>query len=156
MINQKIIEALRIIDQKLKDQKIKWVLVGSTSLALQGVKIKPKDIDILADKEGAFKLNELLKEYEIKPIKFSSSELFESYLGELKINEIKVEVMGNLKERIDNKWCSLSKRLIPKIIKIGELKIPVSSLEEQLAAYEKFGRKKDSIKIQKIKETLKR
>ncbi|MDI6655315.1 MAG: DUF6036 family nucleotidyltransferase, partial [Candidatus Hydrothermarchaeota archaeon] len=101
MINQKIIKALKIINQKLKDQKIKWVLVGSASLALQRVKIKPKDIDILTNREGAYEINKLLKEYEIKPIKFGKSSVFQSYLGEFRVNNIKVEVMGNLKEKIE-------------------------------------------------------
>lgn len=60
MINQKIIEALKIINQKLKNRRIKWVLVGSVSLALQGVKISPKDIDILTNKKDVFKINKLL------------------------------------------------------------------------------------------------
>ncbi|MFH1774728.1 MAG: hypothetical protein ABH874_07215 [Methanobacteriota archaeon] len=157
MINQKIIKALKIINQKLKDQKIKWVLVGSTSLALQGVKIKPKDIDILTNREGAYEVNKLLKEYEIKPIKFGKSNVFQSYLGEFRVNKIKVEVMGNLKEKIGGKWESLSPRLkSPKIIKIEGMNLPVSPLKEQLKSYKFRGRKKDSIRVQRIKEALKR
>lgn len=156
MINQKIINTLRAIIKELKGKKIRWVLVGSTSLALQKVKIKPKDIDILTDRKGAFKLNKLLKKYEIRPVKFGRSEIFKSYFGEFRINDIKIEVMGDLEERINNKWTTLSKRLMipPKIVEIKKMKIPVSSLMEQLEAYKKLGRKKDSFRVRKIKEVL--
>jgi len=160
MLKPKIIRVLRIIYQKLKNQKIKWVLVGSTSLALQDVKIKPKDIDILTDREGAFKINKLLKEYEIKPVKFGclkigGKELFESYLGKFKIKGVKVEVMGNLKEKLGRKWIYLHKRLkSPKIIKIKGMKIPVSPLEEQLKSYSRLGRKKDAFRVKQIKKAL--
>jgi len=155
MIYQKIIEILKIINQKLKNQKIRWVLVGSASLVLQGVKIKSKDIDILTDKEGAFKINKLLKKYEVKPIKFGESNMFQSYLGEFRINEIKVEVMGNLKEKIKGKWSDFSQRLIsPKVIKIKGMDLPVSPLKKQLDSYKNLGREKDSIRVQKIKEAI--
>lgn len=39
MVSKEFIQALRILSQELKD--IDWVLVGSMSLALQGVDIKP-------------------------------------------------------------------------------------------------------------------
>ena len=76
---REIVEALKVITRRLRDAKIKWVLVGSTSLALQGVDVSPKDIDILTDKDGAFEINKLLKEYEVKSVQFKTSDLFESF-----------------------------------------------------------------------------
>jgi hypothetical protein len=156
MVPKRIQKALEIIYSKLKDKKIKWILAGSLSLALQGVKIRPKDIDIITDKKGALLMNKLLKEYEVKPVKFQRSELFESYFGKFKIDEVKIEIMGNLKEKRGKRWVSFSKRLkSPDFVKIGEIKLPVSPLIDQLKSYEKSGRKKDLIKAKKIKEVLK-
>jgi len=156
MINKKIIQALGIITNKLKQKKIKWVVVGSLSLALQGVRIKPKDIDILTTKNGAFKMNKLFRKYQIKPVKFRHSDHFQSFFGEFKINGVKIEIMGNLKERLKGKWVSLSHRLkTHKIIEIGKMKVPVSNLKDQLKFYSKSSRRKDKIKAQKIKEVLK-
>jgi len=81
---KKIIKVLKIILGKLKNKKIKWVVVGSTSLALQRVKISPKDIDILTDKEGAFKINEIFKNYQAKPVRFSQRKFFLLILVDLK------------------------------------------------------------------------
>jgi len=162
MLNLKIIKVLKIIKQKLKEKKIRWVLAGSVSLALQGVKIKPRDIDIISDKEGAFRFNELFKKYEVKPVKFGclkigGKELFESYLGKFKIKGVKVEVMGNLKEKLGRKWVYLHKRLkSPKIVEFQGMSLPVSPLKEQLKSYSNLKRKKDSIRVKKIKEVVKR
>lgn len=90
MIDSKIITALRIICDKLMQSDISWVLVGSTSLALQRVNITPQDIDILTDKDGAYKINKLLKDYEVKPVEYCQSERFQSHLGEFRINNVKV------------------------------------------------------------------
>jgi predicted nucleotidyltransferase len=155
MIEQRYMEVLRIICQSLVGQNIRWVLIGSTGLALQGVEIEPKDIDILTDKKGAFAIQELLQEYQVNPVKFSRSELFESYFGECKINDVKIEIMGDLKENIDNEWISVSGILAsPKILEIEGIHIPVSPLEQQLRAYERLGREKDFIRMQKIKKLL--
>jgi hypothetical protein len=155
MINQEIIKTLEIIYQELEKKGINWVLIGSLSLALQKIDITPKDIDILTDKEGTSKIKNLFKSYKIKPIKFSSSEFFQSYLGEFKINNIKVEVMGELKEKINNKWTSFSDRLkFRRFINIRSMKIPVSDLKKQLKSYKKSKREKDLITAQKIREFL--
>jgi len=147
MISNKLLIALKTIHEKLKDEKINWVLIGSTNLALQGIKIKPKDIDILTDKKGAFEINKLLKEYEVKPVRFSNSKLFgPQYFGEFKIRGIKVEVMGKLKK----------KKLVTKIVKIDGMSLPVVSLEEEFKAYEALGREKDFNKIKKIKNFFKK
>ncbi len=149
------IKALRVIDRKLKGKNIDWVLVGSTSLALQGVEIQPKDIDLLTDEEGAYRIGELLREYEIEPVKFRESRLFKSFFGEYKILGVEVEVMGNLEERLRDRWLSLSGRLRTKRwVKVNEMKVPVSSLREQLKVYEKLGREKDVFRAKKIREAI--
>lgn len=157
MINKKLKEVIKIISAKLKGKKIRWVLVGSVSLALQGVKIKPKDIDILTDKEGAFQIEKLFEKHKIQvfPVKLSHSKLFKSYFGKFKIKGVKFEVMGDLKEKVGNKWVSFSARLkSPKIVKLEGIKVPVSSLEEQLKSYSRLRRKKDFVRIKQIKKVL--
>jgi hypothetical protein len=43
----------KIVYNKLKDHKINFMIVGSTSLILQGIDVKANDIDIITDKKGA-------------------------------------------------------------------------------------------------------
>ena len=140
MINKKLLATLKIIDKKLRRKKVKWVLIGSVSLALQGIKIKAKDIDILTNKKGAFKINKLLKEYEVKPVKISRSKIFGTeYFGTFKIKGVKVEVMGKLKKKLPSQ----------KIVKIGGISLPVSSLKEELKAYKSLKKEKILTKLKK-------
>lgn len=156
MINEQIKKALLIISKRLKNTKIRWVIVGSASLALQGVEVKPNDIDILTDKEGAFKINKILKEYEVRPVEFRRSELWESYLGEFNIKGVKVEVMGDLR-KVNGELISISEKLSnANFVRLNEEKIPVASLTDQLESYRRIKRKEDLIKVQKIKEKLKK
>ncbi|MEM5836239.1 MAG: hypothetical protein QXI23_02125 [Candidatus Aenigmatarchaeota archaeon] len=129
---------------ELLGRKVEWMVVGSASLALQGVEIEPKDIDILTTKEGAYKISSILKEYEVKPVKFSKSRVFSSHFGKFRVEGIDVEVMGDLKAKVYGRWVSLTWRLKrPVFVKIGKLGIPVSRLEDQLKVYSMINRKKN-------------
>jgi len=149
-------QALRIIVDYLREEKIRWTLMGSVSLALQGVNVTPDDIDILTDEHGAYRIGSILEEYVVKSISYSRTNLFESFYGTYQIGETKVDVMGDLRVRLEGTWVSLSDRLkSPRIIHQNSLKIPVSSLHDQLFFYEKLGREKDKETIPKIREVLK-
>jgi len=71
---------------------------------LQGVNVRPNDIDILINEDDLVKVSKLLEDYETKPIKFCRSRFFESYLGEYNIGNVKVEVMAGLRENIGGVW----------------------------------------------------
>lgn len=154
MVSEKIKEALKIVCRKLKGKNIDWVLVGSTNLALQGVDVSPHDIDILTDEKGAFSINELLRDYEVRKVEYKESENLASYLGEFRIDDIKVEVMGDLRiKRPDGTWY---KELVirgAKNAKIGEMEVPLYPLEKELEGYKILGRVE---KVREIERTLRR
>lgn len=156
MIDSTLIDALRIIYDRLTHQNIRWVLVGSVSLALNGVNIEPEDIDILTDKEGAYRINELIKEYEVRPVKFGQTETVKSHLGEFLIRGIKVEVMGDMWEKVRGEWQDMTRQRLtaPRIIRFPGMDLPISQLADQLASYEASGREKDVAKVQRIREAL--
>ena len=155
MIDQTFVDVLKKISSLLQGHGINWVVIGSTSLALQGVDIKPKDVDIISTKDDTFRISEILKEYETKPPEFGKTHLFESYMGVYTIDRIKVEVMGDLRMKAGDEWVSLSERLVsPIIIEIDDMPIPVSSLKDQIVSYEKLGRPKDSERVRKIRDFL--
>jgi hypothetical protein len=155
MIDSRIITALRIIYDKLTQRDIRWVLVGSTSLALQGVNVTPRDIDFLTDKDGAYKINELLKDHKVRPVEYRQSERLRSYLGEFRISNVKVEVMGNYEEKVKREWQSLESRLAsPTIIQFVGMRLPVSPLRAQLLSYQSSGLEKDRAKVKEIRKVL--
>lgn len=155
MINQNFIKALKKINKEFQKHKIRWVLVGSLSLAFQNVKIKPNDIDILTDKEGALKSNKIFKRYIEKAVKWSQTERYDSFFGKFQINDVAVEIMGDLKVKEGNKWIELKPRLEkPHFIRLEDILIPVTPLEDQLKSYKKSTNNKDRKKLRFIEETL--
>jgi hypothetical protein len=122
----------------LRGKKVNWVLIGSSSLALEGMKIKPKDIDILTTKKGVFEFNKVFKKWEIESVKFKESKFFRSYFGEFKIEGVRVEVMGKLERKIEGKWIPIFQKITSKKwVKIGKAKIPIPSLKDQFQIYKK-------------------
>lgn len=135
----------------METSNVRWVLAGSLSLALQGVKVEPNDMDLLTDRRGAFRINAILKKYEKKEVTYSETEKVSSFLGIFEIQGVKVEVMGAYRERQGARWVSLSKRLEnPRIIGIDGVRIPVSPIEDQLASYRRSKRPKDVEKVEEI------
>ena len=152
-----MLEVLRFLSQELRKANVRWVLEGSLSLALQGVHTEPRDIDILTDRQGAFKTNEILKKYEEKQVEYSENDKLASYLGIFKINDVKVEVKGAYKEKEGDQWVKLSNRLEkPRIIEVDGFRVPVTPLEEQLVSYKRSTRRGDIEKIHEIQQKLKR
>jgi len=153
MISDELLEAIKILTIKLKG--VRWTLIGSANLAVHGIEINPKDIDVLTDSKEITKIKSVLKEYEKKLFSYGEKGLFKSYLAEYKINKIKVEIMADFEVKRKNKWISLSDRLNNlNIIKLNGVEIPVSSLDEQLKGYKKLGRDKDKLKIKLIEDFL--
>jgi hypothetical protein len=145
---------LRLLSDELRKAEVKWVLGGSLSLALQGVEVKPADIDVLTDKEGAFKASAILKKYEERKVEYSQTEKFASYFGVFKINDVKVEIMGDYKEKEEDRWVSLSHRLEkPRIVQIDDFEVLVSPLDDQLTSYQRSKRPKDIKKVEKIRRS---
>jgi len=144
MIRKEIADVLKFITKKFQDYGIYWVIVGSVSLTLQGLDLKPNDIDILTNKKDALKMNKLLEDYVMQPVKWSKNEEFDSYFGKFLINNVKVEIMGDLKIKMGGEWISLKNRLrSPKFIKIEGISLPVSPIKEQLEYYERRNKPKN-------------
>jgi hypothetical protein len=128
-------------------------VAGSLSLALQGVNVVPHDIDLLTDRQGALRINAMLKKYEKKAVDYAETDKVSSFFGIFEIQGVKVEVMGDYRERQGTKWVSLSRRLAnPKIIEVDGMRLPVSSLEDQLVSYRRLKRPKDAEKVRKISQ----
>ena len=111
-------------------------------MALQGMDVEIHDIDIQTDKEGAYEVESRFPEYVVKPVRYSSSERICSHLGALEIDNIKVEIMGDIQKRLDDQtWEEPVKVERHKCwVEIDGMQIPVLSLEYEYQAYLKLGR----------------
>ena len=132
MLNPAFVEVIKIISKNIPSS-IRWAIDGSTSLALHGIDVTPHDIDILTDHEGAIRIQESLKKYNVVPISHSSNEKYDSYFGTFKVKGIKVEVMGDLRVFRSGKWSALQNPSTIDIanINLEGLSIPVVSVKSQ-------------------------
>ncbi len=154
MIEPAYIEVLRKIYTRLKDSDVNWAVTGSLGFALQGVAVTVHDIDIQTDKSGAYKIENLLSEFVVSKVTFSSAEKIRSHFGKLMINGIKVEIMGDLqKRREDGSWEAVDLSKYKRVVEIQGMKIPVLSLEYEYQAYLRLGRVD---KAEMLREWLKR
>ncbi|MFE5322203.1 nucleotidyltransferase domain-containing protein [Paenibacillus sp. NPDC056579] len=108
---------------------------------------------IQTDKNGAFEIQSLFKEHLKREVTFSTTNNIRSYFGELNINGVSVEVIGDIQKLVDGEW-ELAPILneIIRYISVDNIVLPVLSLEYEAEAYRKLGREE---KANIIKEHLK-
>jgi hypothetical protein len=142
LLEERFLRVLRIIIDRLEGRGIDWALSGSSNLALQGMNLTPKDIDIITTKEGAYEIANALKEFMIEPVEFRAGKKLASYHGRALIEGIGVEIIGEFK--IKGAYLKNLKHAIR--IKVGDLSIPCFRLEDEYRGYLKMGRKALRIK----------
>lgn len=152
MLNRKFTNVLLKIAKALKNRKVVWAIVGSSNLALQGMKITPKDIDIATNKMGTFVIAQSLKRYEVESVHWRESEKLASYRGKFVIDGVDIEVIGELKRK-----SIYVNRLKSRIfIKINSENIPCLRLEDELHGYKVMGKLAKARAIKKYLTSLKR
>jgi len=137
-------ETLNLLPDLLRPLNGKWVLIGTTSLYLQGFSVVPSDIDILCDVETALQIELLLKPYFLPFVTIVTRDKFNSLFSRYRINGIKVEVMGDLQVNTGKNWVKLLdsiQKFESKKLEVYSVKIP--SKADQIKIYELFGREKD-------------
>ncbi len=142
MIEPVYLNILRKIYARLNDRNVNWVVTGSLGFALQGVPVESNDIDIQTDREGAYEIDRLFSEFVTKRVKFFSTERIRSHFGELIIDGIKVEIMGDIQKRLeDGSWENpVDLERHKRVIELEGIQVPVLSLEYEYQAYLKLGR----------------
>ena len=96
---------------------------------LQGLKAHPNDIDITTDRRGAHTIQQLLQQH----VTHSQVDSVRSHLGELTVNGVKIETIGDIETRTDNRtWTPLPHDHLHTIMVAGA-PIPVGTLEQEAA-----------------------
>ncbi len=155
MVDPRLRSVLKRITRQFAEAGVQWALVGSLSLALQGVEIEPQDIDILTNREGAFMIDSMLRDRVEKKVEYSETNSQASYFGIFKLDGVELDIMGDYRERSGDGWVDpFAGSGNPKTVEVDGLRIPVASLEEQLISYRRLGRPKDLDKTQRILRKL--
>lgn len=141
MINKKFREAVKIVNEKLNMNRIKWALVGSANMQLQGMAVTPRDLDIVVQLKDLKKIKSIFSEYdcsEIKELPPFIGEKEPAFEIRIIINEVDVQFFG---EKNDGKY--VSKLLAGELVKIDldESEIPCFTLEAEAQTYAETNRK---------------
>lgn len=157
MIKKEHLKVLRKIWAQLEDSGKNWAITGSLGLALQGVETDVHDIDIQTDKQGAYEIERRFRAHVTRKVAFASTAKIQSYFGRLMIDGIEVEIMGDVrKRRVDGSWNQAPNMMSCKhFVDFEGMRIPIMSLEHELAAYLSLGRieKAEAIRKQLARKT---
>lgn len=155
-----LMSVLNIITAKFKLAKIRYIIIGSTALYLQGMDLHPDDIDIVIKETDAGKTNRLLRESMVKPIPVGKIDYGwgNSNTGLFNIKGRNIEI-GYPPNKLQKTKIYMPKATDAKIVNVKGVLVPVSPLLELLHTYRnwyKIGkREKDLKKIELIEKFLK-
>ncbi|MFW9925079.1 MAG: nucleotidyltransferase domain-containing protein [Candidatus Thorarchaeota archaeon] len=153
--NESNYEILLHFKNKIEKRNIDWVLVGSTNLAIQGLPIKAKDIDIVTTRDAGKQIFQLFNKSIKKNFEFSESENFRSWFGILEIDKITLEIMAELEYK-NNKddWIKSNSLENKKFLQFRNKEIPILPLENEREFYIDINRENDKDKIKLIDEFM--
>jgi hypothetical protein len=153
--NPTFLKVLHKIYTRLTNSNVNWVVTGSFGFELQGVSVKPNDIDIQTDETGAYEIERLFLKFINKKVSFSSSDKIRSHYGELIIDGVKVEIRGNVQKRLNGDvWePSLDLKKLMRVVEVEGMHVPVLPLEYEYQAYQMLGR---NDKVEVLKRHLER
>jgi hypothetical protein len=136
-----------------------WVLGGSCSLALHGVKVEPHDLDIATDRDGAYRIGQALRQVaeEKRAVQWGEGERIRSHYGQYHFGDVQIDVVGAAQFREGDEWSpaqSPSEWETESVAVPGtDLAVTAFTLRHELAAYRKLQRPS---KVQLIQERLDR
>lgn len=153
IINNDLRETLHFIADLLKNVGQPWAFTGSVGMALQGVNLEIADIDIQTNQTGSYKIQNHLSKYTVSKVRYKESLNIRSHFGTFRINEITVEVMGDIEKRLDDESWLGPPDLYPiiRLIDLDGINVPVLDLVYEKEAYRILGRDDT---VRKVEEFL--
>ena len=136
---------LQQIARRLNADGVTYNLAGGASLALHGLPLPVRDVDIETDAEGAYRIqeifaNQLTGMFTVKePVALGSTELYRSHIGRFDFQGVQVEVMGDNQRREGDEWVA-TRALTEEMVDLDGTPVRTSWLEEETLAYIRRGR----------------
>lgn len=135
-------KTIRLIVDRICSMDQPWAFTGSLGMAIQGLSLPVHDIDIQTNKAGAYEIQDMLSSCLVSPVRYRESDKIRSYFGLFQLDEIRIEVMGDIEKLSpDGKWIGPSElHSIIKYVNFEELTLPVLDLSYEREAYQMLGR----------------
>jgi len=135
---------LRKLHARLSRAGVRWAIGGSLGMALQGVDVDARDIDLVTDAAGAYAIERLFSDSMESPVRLSATERVRSHFGALRIDGVSVEIIGDMQHHLENGGWSdptaLDAGSFLRHAALEELDIPVLALEYEYWSYLRMGR----------------
>ncbi len=131
-----------------------FFVIGASALILSEIPMinHTEDLDLLTSSRDADQLKELLKENRID-YKPAETTRFKSNFARFRFDELDLEVMGDLEVYIKGQWRKVKVDRF-KEVHIGQSKIKMPTLSEQVRILQLFGRQKDLDKVLLLKKMM--
>ncbi len=150
MMNEKFKKTIKIIHKRLEDNKIKWALVGSTNMQLQGMDVQPHDLDVVVQLKDLEKTREIFSDYNASAVKELKPLTDEpAWEVRMKIDDVEVQIFSQ-----SDTGEYVSKLLTDKLtkIKLENVEIPCFTLEAEAQTYAETNREHKAHLIQEFLE----
>ena len=92
------------IAARLEAAAVPYKIVGGAAIALYGIQVPVKDIDIETTEAGAYRFQELFSDRAIQPVTLSDNGSHRSHFGRFDFDGLVVEVMGDVERMQEGKW----------------------------------------------------
>ena len=144
-------KALFAFLQITEDKRINWWLTGSAALAVRGLDITPRDLDLIVDDASAPKLGELLLDYLVEPV-LPSAGWIGNWFGRAFLH-VRLEWVGGVHTSVDTPHLSdfgptAASRL--EVVNWHGEEIRVPPLDLQLQVSERRGLSERAGKIKRM------
>jgi len=130
---------LREIARRLAEAEMRYTVVGGTSLALHGLPLPVKDIDIETDPDGAYRFAALFAPQAVEPVALREGHSYRSHFGQFNFDGVQVEVMGRLERREGDGWVP-TEMVNTEMVELAGVPVRTSWLEDEVLAYVRRGR----------------
>lgn len=153
MLEVTLLTALRALYTRINFQSINWAITASCGLALQGVPVSVRDIDLLTDHAGASRLQQLFAAEITRPVQRSAAETIQSNYGAFLLEGYVFEIIGDVQYRFaDGRWEDpLDFTPHKHFLHVDSMTLPVLTLDYEYENYVKLGRAE---KVQLLGEWL--
>ena len=155
MLDDFLLSDLRALNARLDKQPVNWAITASCGLALQGVPVSVRDVDLLTDSAGAYRMEQLFAAEMVRPVQFSSAETIQSHYGAFELGGYVFEIMGDVQYRRQDQptmWDGpIDFTPYKHFLTVDGMTLPVLTLEFE---YEGYVRLQRAAKIKLLGEWL--
>jgi len=145
-------KALLSFLERASGSNIDWWLAGSGALAVQGIDLVPRDLDVFTDSSGAQQLGRAMSDWLVEPVQ-ENHDWIARWFGRA-FAHARIEWVGDVEKWVDERGPSdfgPMARTRLQTVRWGGYTIRVPPLEMQLAVCERRGLKD---RVQKIQRAL--